>query len=53
MLGVRAMLVATVAAASLGLAAPSASAKCSPDADPWECFWMCTTAQLVGAACRS
>lgn len=49
----RALLVAVLAAASLGMAAPPASAKCSPDADPVQCWWMCFQAQLVGAACKS
>ncbi|HEV2891646.1 MAG TPA: hypothetical protein VGX28_14830 [Frankiaceae bacterium] len=49
----RRLLVAAVAVAAVGMTAPSASAKCSPDADPVTCFWMCTTARLVGAACKS
>ncbi|HEX8002646.1 MAG TPA: hypothetical protein VF519_08115 [Mycobacteriales bacterium] len=49
----RRLLLAAVALAAVGVAAPNASAKCSPDADPVQCFWMCTTAHLVGAACKS
>jgi hypothetical protein len=48
----RALLAVVLAAAALGVTAPSASAKCSPDADPVQCWWMCTTAQLMGAACK-
>jgi hypothetical protein len=49
----RRLVLLAVAAVALGVTAPSASAKCSPDADPVQCWWMCTTAHLVGAACKA
>ena len=49
----RRLVLAALVAAAVGTTAPSASAKCSPDADPVQCFVMCTTAHLVGAACKS
>lgn len=48
----RTLLAVVLAAAAIGTAAPSASAKCSPDADPVQCWWMCFQAQLIGAACK-
>ena len=48
-----ALALAAVAIATLGVTAPPASARCSPDADPMQCFIMCTTAHLMGAACKA
>ena len=48
----RRLLLAALVAAAVGTTAPAASAKCAPDADPVQCFLMCTGAHLIGAACK-
>ena len=48
----RRLALVAVAAASIGFAAPPASARCSPDADPVVCFVNCTIARLMGAWCK-
>ena len=49
----RRLILLAIAASAIGVAAPSASARCAPDTDPVVCTVNCTLARLVGAWCKS
>lgn len=52
----RRLLVVALVAASFGVAAPPASARCAPPNDPVDpivCLVTCTVARLGGALCKA